>query len=141
MCRAKTPAAHERKRDFLSNPQVSGLCPLTPKAECRNRSYTLYKDNLMSLLAPEHVQTHANSTSTMEVTIAPPNITLSISFYRASAGNSSCEVSANMSPLSCLITGLSSGSRFNVRAFACSSSGVCSAPAVVEGYTLPDGNN
>ncbi len=96
---------------------------------------------LMHFLAPEHVQTHAYSTSTVEVTIVPPNITSSISFYRASAGNSSCEVRANMSSLSCLITSLSSGSRFNVRAFACASSGVCSAAAVVEGYTLPDGNN
>ncbi len=72
----------------------------------------------------------------MAVTIMPPLSTFGISFYRASAGNSNCEVKASMSPLICLITGLPAGSRFAVEAFGCELSGACSAPVIAEGFTL-----
>ncbi len=94
----------------------------------------------MILLAPKQVKVDTNSTSSLAVTITLSLNTFGISFYRASAGNSNCEVKASMSPLVCLITGLPAGSRFEVEAFACESSGTCSAPVNAEGFTLPDFN-
>ncbi len=46
-------------------------------------------DSVVPHLAPEHVQAQASSSSSMEVTISPPSIASGISFYRASAGDSS----------------------------------------------------
>ncbi len=96
--------------------------------------------NIITLSAPKQVKVNANSTSSMAVTITPPQSTLGISFYRASTDNANSEVMANMSPSVCFITGLPAGSRFEVEAFACESSGACSAPVNAEGFTLPDGN-
>ncbi len=76
----------------------------------------------------------------MEVTISPPSVTSGISFYRASAGDSSCKVPPDVSSLVCLIRNLPAGSRFEVKAYACTTGGVCSSPVVADGYTLPDGN-
>ncbi len=75
----------------------------------------------------------------MLVVITPSNDTSEISFYRSSAGGSNCEVLANASPLSCLITDLPAGSSFAVETVACASNGVCSSPIIGHGYTLPDG--
>ncbi len=76
----------------------------------------------------------------MEVTISPQSVTSGISFYRASAGDSSCEVPANASPIVCRVKNLPAGSRFEVKAYACTIGGVCSSPVVATGYTIPDGN-
>ncbi len=75
----------------------------------------------------------------MLVSITPPEETLGIAFYRASAGDSSCQVLANIASLACLIRNLPAGSKFEVEAVACASNGVCSSSVSVQGYTLPDG--
>ncbi len=90
-------------------------------------------------LEPEHVEVEAKSTSSMLVTITPPEETSGITFYRASTGDSSCQVMANVTSLICSITGLPAGSKFDVEAVACTSNSVCSAPISGQGYTLPDG--
>ncbi len=48
-------------------------------------------------------------------------------------------MSANETPLTCSISGLTAGSKFDVEAVACESDDVCSSPIPAEGYTLPDG--
>ncbi len=75
----------------------------------------------------------------MLVKIMPPEDTSKIAYYRASTGNSSCEVLANASSFACLIGGLPAGSQFEVETVACLSNGICSSPVISQGYTLPDG--
>ncbi len=95
--------------------------------------------NTFGFLAPEYVETQAKSAASMLITITPREETSGIAFYRASAGNSNCQVLANMTSLVCLISGLPAGSQFEVEVVACGSTGVCSPPFRGKGYTLPDG--
>ncbi len=60
-------------------------------------------------------------------------------FFRASAGDHSCEVSANAHLLSCNLTGLASGSKYTVEAVECIEDDKCSDPIRDVAYTLPDG--
>ncbi len=85
------------------------------------------------------MEIHAVSTSSMSVTFTPPEGASGIAFYRATTGELSCQVSANETPLTCSISGLSAGSKFGVEAVACVSDDVCSSSITGEGYTLPDG--
>ncbi len=75
----------------------------------------------------------------MLVAITFPEETPGIAFDRASAGDSSCRVLANMTTLVCLISGLPAGSKFEVEAVACASNGVCSSSVSAQDFTLPDG--
>ncbi len=85
------------------------------------------------------MEIQAISTSSMRVTFTPPEDASENSFYRATIGESSCRVSANVTPLTCSISGLDAGSKFGVDAVACESDDVCSSSITGEGYTLPDG--
>ncbi len=96
--------------------------------------------NTFGFLAPKYIETQAKSAASMLISITPSEETSGIAFYRASAGNSNCQVLANMTSLVCLISGLPAGSQFEVEAVACGSTGVCSPPISGKGYTLPDGN-
>ncbi len=90
-------------------------------------------------LAPKNVEIKANSTSSMLVTITPPEETSGITFYRATSGDSGCQALATMTSLACLISNLPAGSKFEVEAVACASNDVCSSSVSAQGFTLPDG--
>ncbi len=85
------------------------------------------------------MEIQAVSTSSMRVTFMPPEGASGIAFYRATTGESRCQVSANETPLTCSISGLTAGSKFEVEAVACESDDICSSSISGEGYTLPDG--
>lgn len=100
--------------------------------------------SLLSLsvdVAPANVETRAHSTSSMAVTVTPPEDTSGISYYMASTERiSSCRVLASTTPLTCMLEGLpSAGTEFAVEVVACSSDDVCSGAVSGNGFTLPDG--
>ncbi len=81
----------------------------------------------------------APSLTELRVDFVAPTKNPSGTIYRASSNGRSCEVSADASPLTCLLTGLSSGTKYTVEAFACLGSVKCSSPIRIMGYTTPDG--
>ncbi len=82
---------------------------------------------------------HGDSTSSLSITFGAAQNSSSVTVYKASVSDNSCEVAANNSTLSCIINGLSSGSLYTVQAVACLPNGDCSAPAYGAGSTLPEG--
>ncbi len=75
----------------------------------------------------------------MSVTFVAPTGSPNGAVYKASSGEHTCEVSADASPLSCLLTGLTSGEKYTVEAFACLGDVKCSDSIPDMGYTVPDG--
>ncbi len=75
----------------------------------------------------------------MSVSFVAPTGSPTGTVYKASSGDHSCEVSVDASPLSCLLTGLSSGQKYTVEAVACIGEAKCSDPTSAIGYTVPDG--
>ncbi len=75
------------------------------------------------------------------VTFALARNPSSVTKYKATIGDHSCEVAAGRSPLSCVLTGLSGGSLYTVQAVACLRNGDCSDPTHGRGYTLPEGRS
>ncbi len=75
------------------------------------------------------------------VTFALARDPSSVTKYKATIGDHSCEVAAGRSPLSCVLTGLSGGSLYTVQAVACLRNGDCSDPTHGRGYTLPEGSS
>ncbi len=90
--------------------------------------------------APSNVTVSGDSTSSLLVIFGAASNSSSVSTYKATAGDRSCEVAANRYPLSCVLNGLSGGSMYTVQVLACLRNGDCSAPAYGVGYTVPDGS-
>ncbi len=81
----------------------------------------------------------AQSSTELRVTFVAPTENPEGTTFSASSSGYSCDVSAEASPLSCLLTGLSSGTKYTVEALACLGSVKCSSPISTMGYTTPDG--
>ncbi len=75
----------------------------------------------------------------MNVSFVAPTGNPSSTVYRASTGGHSCEVSAEASDLSCLLTNLSSGEMYTVEAIGCVDILKCSDPIRSIAYTTPTG--
>ncbi len=81
----------------------------------------------------------AQSTTELMVDFDAPSENPSGTIYRASFSDHSCEVSGDASPVTCLLTGLTSGTKYTVDALACLGDARCSSPISAIGYTSPDG--
>ncbi len=79
------------------------------------------------------------SETSLKVSFVAPTGSPSGTVYRASTDGHSCEVSADASDLSCLLTGLSSGKKYTVQAVGCEGSTKCSDPISGVAYTTPEG--
>ncbi len=75
----------------------------------------------------------------MKISFVAPIGNPSGTIYKASTNGHSCEVSADASDLSCLLTGLYSGERYAVEAVGCVGSLKCSDPISSIAYTTPEG--
>ncbi len=75
----------------------------------------------------------------MSVTFVAPTGNTDGTVYKASSGDHSCEVSAKSSPLSCLLTKLTSGKKYTVEAIGCVGSTKCSDPISSVASTTPEG--
>ncbi len=75
----------------------------------------------------------------MNVSFVAPTGNPSSTVYRASTGGQSCEVNADASDLSCILTDLSSGEMYTVEALACVDILKCSDPIRSIAYTTPKG--
>ncbi len=75
----------------------------------------------------------------MKVNFLAPTGNPSGTVYRATAGGHSCDVSADAFDLSCLLTDLSSGEKYNVEAVGCVGDLKCSDPISSIAYTTPEG--
>ncbi len=81
----------------------------------------------------------ARSGTELRVDFVAPTENPSGTIFRAASSDHSCEVSADASPLACLLTGLSSGTKYTVDGLACLGDTKCSSPISTTGYTFPDG--
>ncbi len=96
-------------------------------------------DVCISYLGPTSLAVAAESGAVLSVTFIAPTGNPTGTVYKASSGDHTCEVSADASPLSCLLTGLISGEKYTVNAIACLGDTKCSDPISAIGYTVPDG--
>ncbi len=79
----------------------------------------------------------SESPSSLVITFIPAPDAASVSLYKATAADQSCEAAANQSPLTCTINNLSGGTAYTVQAVACLLNGDCSPPRYEQGFTLP----
>ncbi len=92
---------------------------------------------IFSCKGPKNVWLLGDSSEAVMMRIMEPSETPGITLYKAKSGSSTCQASATASPPQCLIFGLPSGARVRAEVVACLSSGVCSLPFEVYGYTFP----
>ncbi len=96
-----------------------------------------YQDRCLS--APANLDVMSESPSSLVITFIPAPDAASVSLYKVTAADQSCEVAANQSPLTCTINNLSGGSAHTVQAVACLLNGDCSSSRYEHGFTLPNG--
>ncbi len=95
------------------------------------RKYSLFT-------APAGLSTGSGSPSSMKVSIRESTESTNVTLYKVSTTGSSCQVSADATPLMCIMESLHGGMKYTVEAVACVSDIQCSRPAKRDSFTIPD---
>ncbi len=78
------------------------------------------------------------STTSVLVTMTPVEGNSDVSYYEAAYQRNYCTVRSSVSPLSCIIGNLASGTSYRISGMACMADGECSYKRFGNGYTSPD---
>ncbi len=94
--------------------------------------------SIILVTAPAALSTSSGAPWSMKVSIRESTETTHVTLYKVSTTGSSCQVSAKATSLACMLEGLSGGSKYTVKAYACVSDSQCSRPITRDGFTLPE---
>ncbi len=113
--------------DICSEPSPSLTVWTMPECTCKslleNSQVRYYFNSSISSLAPSRVSVSSASDSSLEVTIAPPNVTNLINLYEAIALSNdtmegSCKTTLGSSYTHCTILGLAPNTNYTVMAYS-----------------------
>ncbi len=98
----------------------------------------LFTEKCSLFTAPAGLLTESGSPWSMKVSIRKSPKSDNVTLYKVSTTGSSCQVSADATPLACILESLNGGMKYTVEAVACVSDSQCSGPAKRDGFTLPE---